>query len=63
MSTLTIAQLWLTGNRWRYVWLFALGNTVVWTIWTILAAQWGMMPLNLFSGVVAWRNHRLWTQA
>lgn len=60
MSAVTIVQLWLTGNRWRYVWLLALCNGVVWTTWTVLARQWGMMPLNVVSAVVAWRNHRVW---
>ncbi len=60
LSAVTIVQTWLTGNKWRWVWLLALGNCALWTTWTILARQWGMMPLNVFSGVVAWRNHKLW---
>ena len=60
MSTVTIAQMWLTGNRWRYVWLLALANGAVWTTWSVATASWGFMPLNVFSAVVAVRNHFLW---
>jgi hypothetical protein len=48
------------GNRWRWVWLLALANCVLWTWWTVLAGAWGMMPLNVFAGIVAVRNHLRW---
>jgi hypothetical protein len=60
LSAVTIVQTWLTGNRWRWVWLLALANCGLWTWWTVLAEAWGMMPLNLFAGIVAVRNHLRW---
>ncbi len=63
LSAVTIAQIWLTGNRWRYVWLFALGNGALWMWWTCLAGAWGMMPLHVFGSIVAIRNHRKWTSS
>lgn len=63
LSAVTIVEAWLAGNRWRYVWLLALFNCALWTWWTFLSRQWGMMPLNLFMAIIAIRNHIKWNEA
>ncbi len=39
----------------------ALANGALWTGWTVASGTWGMMPLNIVSAAVAWRNHRKWS--
>jgi hypothetical protein len=62
LSAVTIVDAILCGNRWRYVWLLSLGNSALWTWWSLLAEQWGMMPLNLFMAGISIRNHIKWNR-
>jgi hypothetical protein len=62
MSILSISALWITGNKWRHAWKIVFLNELIWLTWIILAAQWGFLPLNIFTLAVAIRNNLLWNK-
>ena len=60
MSATTMLDAYLCGCKWRYVWLFSFWNSVLWSSWTIMAGQWGLMPVNIFFLAISLINHRKW---
>ena len=53
----------LTGNLWRYAWLFGLGIQCLWLIWIYAAQAYGFLPLCLALFVIYTRNHMKWRTA
>lgn len=62
LSAITMTEIWLAGNKWNNVWLLGIANCILWTIYTVLTKQWGLMPLNVFAGAIAIRNHLKWNK-
>jgi hypothetical protein len=52
----------LTGNVWRFAWLFGIGIQCLWLIWIAASKNYGFLPLCLSLFVVYGRNHRKWNQ-
>lgn len=60
ISAISIASLWLSGRKWRWVWLLVLGNQALWCVFNVATENWGLFPLTFCYAVVAARNHVLW---
>jgi hypothetical protein len=57
ISVLTVASMYLVGERPKIGWLTALVNQILWTIWITVSATWGLFPLNVALWVVFLRNY------
>lgn len=60
LSAITIYTMFLAGSRKRYAWAVGLGNQLLWLVWIIASASWGLLPMNLALWVVYTRNHLKW---
>jgi hypothetical protein len=60
LSVLTIATMFLAGSKWRWTWLLALGNQLLWAVWIVSSQSWGLVPMNAALWVVYLRNHLKW---
>lgn len=60
MSAITIWQIILAGNQWRYAWLVGLGNQTLWLTWIMVSGTYGLLPMNIALWVVYTRNHIKW---
>ena len=59
-SIITIAAIWLMGNRWKYAPIVGVASAITWIAYSWIYCLWGLMPLNIFSLVVYIRNSYLW---
>jgi hypothetical protein len=60
---ISVVAIWcavLQGDKRPNAWLVTLGCQVLWIVWIVAAAQWGMLPLNGFMWAVSIRNHLRW---
>lgn len=60
LSCLSLVMSVLTGNKWRYVWIFGLGIQCVWVVWIVSSKAHGFLPLCLALFVIYARNHLKW---
>lgn len=60
LSAITIWMTVLAGNKNRFAWAVGLLNQVLWLVWIIATASWGLLPMNLALWVVYSRNHLRW---
>lgn len=60
LSAITIWMTLLAGNKHPNAWLIGLGNQLLWAIWIIASASWGLIPLNIALWIVYARNHFKW---
>ncbi|MCW5697395.1 MAG: hypothetical protein KIS96_11775 [Bauldia sp.] len=63
LSAITIWMTLLAGNKHRNAWLIGLGNQLLWAVWIIASASWGLIPLNVALWIVYARNHIKWRKA
>jgi hypothetical protein len=63
LSALSLVMSVLTGNKWRYAWLFGLGIQCLWVLWVMSAKTYGFLPLCLALFVIYGRNHIKWQRA
>ena len=63
LSACSLLMSVLTGNLWRYAWLFGLGIQCLWLIWIYAAQAYGFLPLCLALFVIYTRNHLKWRGA
>lgn len=56
LSVTSIACTYVQGNGGRRGWELGVMNSLVWILYTVLTAQWGLIPLNVFMLVVNIRN-------
>jgi hypothetical protein len=62
MSAITIWQVLLAGNQWRYAWLVGLFNQSLWLCFILAAEAYGLLPMNMALWIVYTRNHIKWTK-
>ena len=62
MSAMTIAVMWLAGNKSPWAWRLSLLNQVAWAIWIVGTQTWGLVPLNVAMVIVGVRNLRRWAR-
>lgn len=62
LSAITIAQIWMAGNKHPKSWAIGLANQALWLAWIIPAQAWGFLPMNLALWIVYARNHLRWTR-
>lgn len=60
ISALTILHTTLIGNKDVRGWAVALFNQLLWTVWVLVSASWGLLPLNVALWVIYTRNYRKW---
>lgn len=60
MSAITIWQVLLAGNQWRYAWLVGLFNQTLWLTWIMVSGNYGLLPMNIALWIVYTRNHIKW---
>lgn len=60
LSALTIATMWLAGNRSIWAWRIALVNQALWLWWIASTQTWGLVPMNAAMWVVTLRNLAKW---
>ena len=60
LSALSLAMAYMTGNKWRMVWLFGLFIQCLWLTWVFASGLWGFLPLTASLFVVYFRNHLKW---
>ena len=60
MSAITIWQVLLAGNQWRYAWLVGLFNQTLWLTWIMVSGTYGLLPMNIALWIVYTRNHIKW---
>lgn len=51
---------YLSGDKYRYVWLLGLGNMALYLVWIFAAKQWGFLPMIIVMTGVYTRNHFKW---
>ena len=62
LSAITIWMFLLAGNKKKSAWIVGLINQLLWIIWIILSASWGLLPMNLALWVVYSRNYIKWNK-
>lgn len=60
ISTLTLYQVFLAGNKSSKAWLQSMFNQALWLIWIITSKNWGLIPLNIGMWFFSIRNHFKW---
>lgn len=60
LSALSLLMSVLTGNLWRFVWVFGIGIQCLWLLWIVAAHAYGFLPLTLALFVIYTRNHLKW---
>lgn len=60
LSACSLLMSVLTGNLWRFAWVFGLGIQCLWLIWIAAAQAYGFLPLCLALFVIYTRNHFKW---
>lgn len=60
MSAITIYMTVLAGNKSKNAWLIGLANQLLWLVWIIATASWGLIPMNIALWIVYARNHMKW---
>lgn len=63
LSAITIAQMWMAGNKHPSAWAVAICNQLLWAIWIGITETWGLVPMNIALWVVCWRNHVKWQRS
>ena len=63
LSACSLLMSVLTGNLWRFAWVFGLGIQCLWLIWITAAHAYGFLPLCLALFVIYTRNHFKWQRA
>ena len=62
ISATTLWTLWLTGNKYKYVWVVIFLNQFLWLYSVYLTKQVGLLPLILVVLIVSVRNHFIWVR-
>ena len=62
LSAITIYTMFLAGNKSGKTWLIGLANQLLWLLWIIASASWGLLPMNIALWIVYGRNHLKWTR-
>jgi len=60
MSVLSIAMIYLMGNRWKYAPIVGLINQTLWIYYTISKQEWGLAPMVIAYTVIHARNSFKW---
>lgn len=63
LSAITITTSFLAGSFHRWTWALALVGQVFWSVWVVVSANWGLLPLNIALWFIYIRNHRRWARA
>ena len=63
LSAMAIWMTVMTGNKHRNAWLIGIVNQVLWLVWIIASATWGLLPLNITLWVLYARNHIKWNKS
>ena len=61
ISCMTIASVWLVGNKERRGWAIGIACQFLWLIFILSTQEWGLMPLNVAMWYVNIRNYTKWT--
>jgi len=62
LSALTIYSMLLAGNKKRGAWAVGLLNQLLWLLWIVLSAAWGLLPMNIALWIVYSRNYLKWSK-
>lgn len=62
LSCVTIWLNVLAGNKKRSAWLVAMSGQVLWSVWVLMSATWGLLPLNIALWYVYARNWFKWRE-
>ena len=60
MSAVTIAAMWLAGNKSVWAWRLSLANQALWLAWILWSHTYGLLPLTAAMVVVDVRNLNRW---
>jgi len=60
LSTITIYQVFLAGNKNVHAWIIGMGNQVLWLTWILVSQNYGLLPMNVAMWVLYTRNHFKW---
>ena len=60
LSSITVWQTLLAGNKAKHAWIVGLVNQTLWLTWILATRNWGFLPLNLVLTAVYVRNHLRW---
>ena len=60
LSVITIWMTVLAGNKHPKAWLVGIVNQLLWLIWIVASASWGLIPMNIALWIVYARNHFKW---
>ena len=60
MSALSIAMIWLMGNKWKYAPIIGLINQIFWVIYVIDRSEYGLMPMAVAYTIIHARNCYKW---
>lgn len=63
ISAVTIATMWLAGNKHRLAWVVGLAGQGLWLAWILTSESWGLLPSNIVLWVIYGRNHMKWARA
>lgn len=60
ISASTVLQVYMAGSMHRHAWTFSMFCQLLWTIWIVLSATWGLLPLTVMLWIISIRNHMIW---
>ena len=60
LSAITVASMYLAGNKHRHAWALSLVGQVLWLVWIFASHSWGLLPMNAALWIVYTRNHLQW---
>lgn len=60
LSATTIWSMLLAGSVRTLAWTVGLWNQVLWFVWILAGATWGLLPMNVALAIVYVRNRRAW---
>lgn len=60
LSLVTIASVWMAGDKRRHAWSLGVANQGLWLVWIIASGTWGLLPMTIVLGIVCGRNYLKW---
>lgn len=60
MSLLSIAMIWLMGNKWKHAPLIGLINQILWFAYIFDRKEWGLLLMTIAYTVIHFRNWIKW---
>lgn len=60
LSVISVAQVYLAGNKSKHAWPLLIINQLFWIFWIVVSKNYGFIPLNVVLMFMGYRNYTKW---